>query len=745
MSILMSVVSTFAALSGGDSIDCEVEYLRTFAKLYGYIRYFHPSDEASQIDWDQFAIYGVQEVCKIQSPGELRPTLKRLFLPIAPTVQIYASNQKPRMRTLPSDTSGLKIVAWQHSGVYLNNPQSNYRSIRTNRENRFPLGIGLGTIVQEKDALSFRGKQVKVTASVRAEVTGLGNQGQLWLRVDRKDRRLGFFDNMDDRPITAGDWNSFEILGSVDTDAVNIAFGCFLKGTGQLWIDNFKLSVKNERGQWEDVPLSNPGFEQDSTKPAHWAANGRGYAFSVVDQSPASGKKCLKIENSEEIIRDPLFDAVPPSNYTCDKYLGSNLSCQFPLTLWSDEHGTLEKGDLTALSQLKNEIAYINKKEVTANDKFVRLATIVIAWNVFQHFYPYFDVVGTDWDSELTNFLRKAIEDHNENEFIRTLEQLVVKLHDGHGQLIHRRSYNETRFPLIADWIENHMVVMFSEDTTKFKHGDFIEAIDGIPAKRFLDSIETTVSGSPQWKRAFASRGLGFGPKGTTAIFSLVRSGKHMIIEASRNNSGWLKEPRRSTLKEIEPGVFYVDLDEATMALIDSNMHALANAKGVIFDLRGYPKGNHDVIRHLLTMPDTSGMWMRIPKTLYPDRHGVTYENRGWFMKPREPHIQGKVVFLTDGSAISYAESFMSFIKHYKLAVIVGQPTAGANGNVNFLKLPAGFQINFTGMKVVQHDGSQHHLIGIQPTVTVRRTLQGILAGRDEFLEKALEIIHGEK
>ena len=44
-------------------------------------------------------------------------------------------------------------------------------------------------------------------------------------------------------------------------------------------------------------------------------------------------------------------------------------------------------------------------------------------------------------------------------------------------------------------------------------------------------------------------------------------------------------------------------------------------------------------------------------------------------------------------------------------------------------------------MRVVKHDGSQHHLIGILPTVPAERTIQGVIEGRDELLEKALEII----
>ncbi len=84
----------------------------------------------------------------------------------------------------------------------------------------------------------------------------------------------------------------------------------------------------------------------------------------------------------------------------------------------------------------------------------------------------------------------------------------------------------------------------------------------------------------------------------------------------------------------------------------------------------------------------------------------------------------------------------MSFVEHYKLGEIVGQSTAGTNGEVNRFNLPGGYRVTWSGMKVVKHDGSQQHLIGILPTVPVQRTIQGVIEGRDEFLEKALEIIN---
>jgi C-terminal processing protease CtpA/Prc len=111
-------------------------------------------------------------------------------------------------------------------------------------------------------------------------------------------------------------------------------------------------------------------------------------------------------------------------------------------------------------------------------------------------------------------------------------------------------------------------------------------------------------------------------------------------------------------------------------------------------------------------------------------------------MPALEPRLAGKIVFITDGRAISYAESFMSFIEHYQLGEIVGGPTAGTNGNVNPFNLPGGFKVVWTGMKVVKHDGSQHHLIGIQPTVPAQPSLAGAIEGRDELLNIALEIVN---
>ena len=52
---------------------------------------------------------------------------------------------------------------------------------------------------------------------------------------------MGFFDNMDDRPIRNRTWGESEIVGDVAPDAESIVFGVLLIGGSPTWIDDVRL------------------------------------------------------------------------------------------------------------------------------------------------------------------------------------------------------------------------------------------------------------------------------------------------------------------------------------------------------------------------------------------------------------------------------------------------------------------------------------------------------------------------
>jgi C-terminal processing protease CtpA/Prc len=748
--VLMPLIIICLILAAGDCRfrreSREIQNLHALAKLYGYIRYFHPSDEASRVDWEKFAVFGVEKVMEARDSHELRSVLEKLFLPVAPTVRIYPSGDTPPagIPGIPEDISGLKVVSWQHRGLGFGNANTPYLSIRLNRENVLKPGIP-GVLAQGIDAGDLKGKRIRLSARVKADVDGPGNQGLLWLRVDRESGKIGFFDNMKDRPILSGEWKKYLIECKVDDDASMVAFGAIMNGVGRLYLDDFRILVLSDGGGQQTVDIVNPGFETGKAggPPEGWTAQSPFYTYKIQASDDPPAGRYLLIEGSGQRISGPLFAKQAEAGETVDKELGSNLSARIPLTLYSDENGTLGKDERYSFDELTKELETADFGGLTADRKFVRLADVIIAWNIFQHFYPYFDVVNVDWEEELTNALQSALKDRSEKDFYYTLCLLVAKLQDGHGFVFHPMLNERGGLPLRVDWIENHIVVTASLESSPFQTGDVILSIDGVKAENALKGAEKFLSGSPQWKRWRALQRFGYGERGSTAKIELKRGSEVMEVDVERNvEQQPVPDVTRPPIQRVEDRIFYVDLSRASWPEIQQKIEDLAEAKGVIFDLRGYPNGNHQIICHLLKENDTSKAWMQIPLIIYPDRENIAgYQRTGWGLMAREPHIEGKVVFLVDGRAISYAESFMSFIEYYKLGEIVGQPTAGTNGNVNPFALPGDFRITWTGMRVVKHDGTRHHLIGILPTVPVERTIRGVIEGRDEFFEKALELI----
>jgi C-terminal processing protease CtpA/Prc len=168
--------------------------------------------------------------------------------------------------------------------------------------------------------------------------------------------------------------------------------------------------------------------------------------------------------------------------------------------------------------------------------------------------------------------------------------------------------------------------------------------------------------------------------------------------------------------------------------------------------MRRSPKSNTKLLSHLHTRTDDS-KWLAVPRVLRPDHTARSFsgwdefgwDEFGWDLQLRSPHINGRVVFLTGPRAASYAESLMGSVEHHRLGAIVGSATAGTNGNVAAIATPADCSVRFSGARVTKHDGSRQHLIGIEPTIPATRTIAGVLAGRDEVLERGLTYVRSAK
>jgi C-terminal processing protease CtpA/Prc len=307
--------------------------------------------------------------------------------------------------------------------------------------------------------------------------------------------------------------------------------------------------------------------------------------------------------------------------------------------------------------------------------------------------------------------------------------------------------------PLTLDWVEGQFIVTRVQPgkSEGVAPGDRILKIDGKQIDQAFAEARSLISGATeQWIRYRSVAALStcnpetrkmsleiepFASPGASKTVELVCAPpKYKDMET-------YTEPRQDKIAELEPRIFYVDLDRITEADWTALVPRLEKAKGIIFDMRGYPgQPGIQALAHLTDTTIRSAKW-NIASAAMPDRLDSPYHESGWDVQPEKPYFSARRVFLTDGRAISYAETVMGIVEHYKLGEIVGGPTAGTNGNVNPFKLPGGYIVAWTGMRVLKHDGSPHHGIGILPTVPASRTRKGVAEGKDEILLRGLAVV----
>ncbi len=725
----------------------EVSNLKTFAKAYGYVKYFHPSDESSKIDWNNFAAYGADEIIKCNSQTEVIKTLNDLFRPIAPSIIFTETNQDYDFTAItPENIENYQSTYWQHRGVSLDmsNQNSPYRSVRVNRYSEIDESSRFGNLSMSLNLEKYLGKRIKYTGWVKLKEASKGN-GYLWMRVDKSDNTMGFFDNMGSRPIKSKEWGQYEIIGEVDSLATTMKIGSMFMGKGTLYLDDIQLYYE-ESDKWIEIPLNNNDFEADEVgqpnEKSDWVGSGEGYSFSVSKTENKEGESCAVLSYEGKIKKvkgESIFDEAPKFRELIEKEIGDGIICQIPLHLFGDDENTYPVSE--GLKALQDKL---NTVSDSPTELAVRLGNVIIAYNVFQHFYPYFEEVNVNWDHEFETALNQSFGDETDNDHLITLEKFTAPLKDGHIW-VSGGSSSQYVPPIHWEWVEDKLIItQVFNDSLNLKIGDVVTKINTIESKDYFKEVNSRISaGTEGWLNHTAQSSSLFGDKDSELLIQVKNETIALIRHETYNYSVTEIEIQKNKYKLLENGIYYLNLDTIEMDSITKLLPKLKEAKGIICDMRGYPNSNHDFISFLLKENDTSKAWLRTPKFIYPDQENIVgYVDTGWEMTPKAPYLgDKKIVFIIDGRAISYAESYMSFIEHYDLATIVGQPTAGANGNINPFNLLANYRMSWTGMKVVKHDSSQHHAIGILPDVYVNKTVEGIKSGQDEFLEKAIEVI----
>ena len=104
------------------------------------------------------------------------------------------------------------------------------------------------------------------------------------------------------------------------------------------------------------------------------------------------------------------------------------------------------------------------------------------------------------------------------------------------------------------------------------------------------------------------------------------------------------------------------------------------------------------------------------------------------------------VAVLTSGYSASAAESFIIMIKTENRASLIGENSAGTNGQPIIFRnsLPGGGSYAICTMKCLTDDGFDYNNIGISPDVYCKSTVEDVLNGFDRVMDEGLKFIRSK-
>ncbi|WP_019539042.1 S41 family peptidase [Proteiniphilum acetatigenes] len=404
--------------------------------------------------------------------------------------------------------------------------------------------------------------------------------------------------------------------------------------------------------------------------------------------------------------------------------------------------------------EFKNEKPYSNTPYPDAG---FRLLSLYKYWNMIQYFFPNKHLTDKNWNDVLKEYIPLFLSAKNELEYELVSIQVIGEVNDTHANLWGGKDkVEELRgnmyAPFKVRFIEEKLVVTDYynpelKESAGLEIGDVITHIDGKTTELIVDSLKKYYPASNEAARL------------RDISADLLRS-QNQVVNVKYVSSGQIKQKELILYPRANLNMYHwyrVNKDEKCYKLLDGNIgyvtlasinnedvpvikETFKDTKGIIIDIRNYPSA---------FMPFSLAPYFVSSPTPFVKFTNGNINNPGEFTFSSDLNIpgteeiyQGKLVVLVNELTQSSAEYTAMSFRAGENTTIVGSTTAGADGNVSTIVLPGGLRTMISGIGVYYPDGKETQRIGIVPDVKIEPTINGIKAGRDEVLEKAIEIIN---
>ncbi|WP_379092353.1 S41 family peptidase [Pedobacter sp. UC225_65] len=380
-----------------------------------------------------------------------------------------------------------------------------------------------------------------------------------------------------------------------------------------------------------------------------------------------------------------------------------------------------------------------------------RLLSLFRFWNVINYFYPYKYTIGKPWGKVLEEMIPEMIKANDTLSYHKSLAKMAASINDSHGGLWPQvfdtitGKYSPSFDFRIIDKVAIVTRIDSADRLSKLRMGSVIEKIDGIELYQKMQAYWDYIPASNNGGKTKSLHYILLNSNKQTAMLSgyhpdgerfelIVDLKKRDLLKGYHNFFG-MESP--ITYKMLADSVGYVFFSNINRKNLDSIMLSLMQTKAIIFDMRNYPangSGTYLVPEYLLKAPQYYSRLTRpdfsLPGTfIYEVANKETaYAQVG---KHNPNPYKGKIILLVDNRTQSAAEWACMTLKTADNVTVIGDQTAGADGNVTRTILPGGYRINFSGLGIYYPNGTETQRIGIKVDVPVTYTVLDIVNQQD--------------
>lgn len=644
----------------------------------------------------------------------------------------------------------------------------------------------------------FGGEELVLTGWVRTEEARGG--AALWLR---QDGPAGALEQVESEVLRGtADWTQLSLRARLRPETTTLTIGGRLRRDGRAWLDDIALTIDGkpvweapiradlltaldtdhafDEGSGVRLPELSPTQVEDLVLlgkvwgflKAHHPAVTRGelhWDYELFRVLP----KVLAAPDSRVVLAEWIasLGALPPCDPCASEpkdpvlaadlawihdtaALGESLSRAL-VEVWARRPADGRSVWVSLTPSIGNpdlsfERAYVHI-DVTADDGY-RLLALYRFWSLIEHWFPYRDLLDTDWDEVLRRALPEIAAARDEVAFARAMLRVAAEVKDTHTNLWsgleHRPPDGACTVAVHPRFLGDELVVWRPWDASPgLEPGDRVVSIDGVAPLELVRRWSPLYAASNEAaRRRDIARSILEG-ECAPARLGVLRGDQALELEIPRvavdMARAWTFHDRPGqALQWLGDEVAYLKMSAYEAGSGREIVKAIKGSRGLIIDLRGYPSafGVFDLGQHLVREPTPFARFtvadLANPGTF--DWTGPAIE-----LEPRRPHYDGAVVILVDETTQSQAEYTAQAFRAAPGAIVVGSTTAGADGNVSRLRLPGGHELMITGIGTFYPDGSPTQRVGIVPDVELRPTVEGLREGRDEVLEEALRQILG--